>query len=111
MDTRRPGADQHFGDGSAAAAEAPHRRAAAEPPHAEGVLAMALEAYPLTWPDGWKRTSAFDRKNGKFNKRETSYRDGHPWSNTKWLTVTDGVSRILESLEKMGVDRQDVIIS
>jgi len=77
---------------------------------------MAIESYPLTWPSGWKRTPATERKYGQFNKKETEYYN--TWDNkrssrsvTKNLSVADGVSRILESLEKMGIERQDVIIS
>lgn len=60
--------------------------------------------------------SAAFRKNGQFNKKETQYSkrgDGSSYSyqSTKSLSVVDGLSRILESLNRMGVDRQDVIIS
>jgi len=72
---------------------------------------MSAEAYPLYWPEGWKRTSNAERKNAQFSRRETNYRDGHSWSTKKWLTVFDGVKRIQESLERMGVHRNDLIIS
>lgn len=77
---------------------------------------MPLERYPLCWPAGWRRISASQRKNGQFNKKETQHGkryDGSSYSyqQTKNLTVSDGVSRILESLERMGVDRQEIIIS
>jgi hypothetical protein len=79
---------------------------------------MNLQAYPLYWPDGWKRTKDTDRKNGQFSRREQHYRassvpgqSGTSWSSKRWITVSDGVGRILESLERMGIDRNDVIIS
>jgi hypothetical protein len=70
---------------------------------------MAINAYPLTWPQGWKRIT--DRKNAQFSKRETNNRDGHTWTTKKFLSVTDGLTRILDELQKMGIDRQDVIVS
>jgi hypothetical protein len=79
---------------------------------------MNLQAYPLYWPDGWKRTHRADRRTGTFNKKETEYRppvvpggQGYNYVRTKNLTVSDGIGRILESLERMGISRNDVIIS
>lgn len=77
---------------------------------------MAIEAYPLCWPQGWKRFAPSDRTFGRFNRKETKSRqwgDGsvHSYTESKTLSVSDGVSRILEALERMGVDRQDVIVS
>lgn len=68
-----------------------------------------MQAYPLTWPDGWKRTLAERRRNGHFNKKEIV--TGRTWSAAKSLTVSDSVSRVVEQLGRMGVDRQDLIIS
>lgn len=72
------------------------------------------QAYPLQWPVGWKRTA--ERKNGQFSKRETNYSTGldgkrQSWTSKRYLKVSDGVGRILESLERMGIDRNDVVIS
>jgi hypothetical protein len=73
---------------------------------------MAITAYPLTWPSGWKRTDRNYRMNGQFSKKATTYRGSmSPLVERKWLTVNDGTTRILESLTKMGVSDQDVIIS
>lgn len=77
-----------------------------------------LSAFPLCWPAGWKRVAPSQRKNAQFSKRDIKYvlssifgGQGHSWSNKKWLTVSDGTGRILESLEKMGISRNDVVIS
>jgi hypothetical protein len=72
-----------------------------------------INAYPLTWPDGWKRTAARDRKNAAFNRKERDYSTNFPNGRQvmKWLTVNDGVQRILGELSRMGIDREDVIIS
>jgi hypothetical protein len=64
-----------------------------------------IEAYPLCWPDGWKRTPSGEHRSGKFNVKDAK---SHL---SRWLTVADGVRRVLEQLEHMGIDRQDVIIS
>lgn len=72
---------------------------------------MSYQAYPLQWPQGWNRTPASARKNAQFSRRETNYRDGHSWTSKKWLTVNDGLQRIFEPLERMGISRDDVVVS
>lgn len=76
---------------------------------------FSLNAFPLSWPEGWQRTTPALRRNGLFSKRERQY-STVPGSNQSWmrkkdLTISDGVGRILESLEKIGIDRNDVVIS
>lgn len=76
-----------------------------------------IQSYPLCWPDGWKRIAADERRYGHFNRKEREYRSGTAGSTgysitrTKDLSVTDALSRLLQSLERMGVERQDVIVS
>ncbi len=76
-------------------------------------MADTKRAYPLDWPVGWKRTPSSERAYGRFNKKERQYSsDGQrSWNNKKWLTVSDGVSRVLDSLERMGISRDDIVIS
>lgn len=71
-----------------------------------------INAYPLTWPEGWPRARA--REHGKFNRKERQYIAGSPsayLTRTKDLTVNDSVSRVLQQLSCMGVSRDDVVIS
>jgi hypothetical protein len=69
-----------------------------------------MNAFPLAWPEGWPRSRSGDIKRGRFNKRGKD-RDGSSWRPHEWLTVSDGVQRVLKELDTMGIDRQDVIIS
>lgn len=55
--------------------------------------------FPLQWPEDWKRVPSYLRKNGTFTK------------NKRDLTITDGVGRVLEELQKLGVHSDDVILS
>lgn len=70
---------------------------------------MTISAYPLTWPEGWKRTPAGARKPGQFGKAVT--RGTNSWRSRENLTVHEAVGRVLGELERMGVGRDDVIIS
>lgn len=74
-----------------------------------------IESYPLTWPDGWKRTPASERVFAKFGKREQQRynADGsrQAWRRLLDVTINDGMKRLLRELESMGIDREDVIIS
>ena len=47
--------------------------------------------YPLQWPEGWKRMQSDQRKTATFSRQG------------KALTVFDGVQRVLDELERLGV--------
>ena len=55
--------------------------------------------YPLQWPEGWKRTQSYQRKTATFSRHG------------KALTVFDGVQRVLDELQRLGVHQDDVIVS
>src|SRR2546426_241542 len=72
---------------------------------------MTINAYPLQWPDGWKRTEPGFRREAKFGKaRQGSYGSGS-YVPGRALTLTEGLGRVLAELQRMGVDKQDVIVS
>ena len=76
-------------------------------------MSETKQAYPLQWPSGWKRISSRDRKNGRFSRGETRYsaEGTSSWRRMNPVTVSDGVTRCLKSLESMGISRNDVVIS
>ena len=69
------------------------------------------KAYPLSWPEGWKRTK--NRVSAQFGKTETQYnQQGQAmYAGKKRLSVADAVSRVLNELDRMGVKDWNVIIS
>lgn len=74
---------------------------------------MNITAYPLHWPTGWRRTTADYRAYGRFAKRESvksGFSDNY-YTRTKHLTVAEAVQRVLNELERLGVVRDDVVIS
>jgi hypothetical protein len=66
---------------------------------------MTINAYPLQWPTGWKRTQHVDRRSATFNKKT------HGNRGTQRLTIADGAQRVLAELEAMGYGRDDIVIS
>lgn len=71
-----------------------------------------IEAYPLQWPEGWKRTQPAQRKRAQFGRSSFhAYTGGGGYNRKADLTVTDGTGRILSELQRLGIDRQDVVIS
>lgn len=83
-------------------------------------MSEPIQAYPLQWPAGWRRTSSGDRVKAQFSKRVPQYRDVlengfakrvHSYDRKTELTVAEGLSRVLEELARMGMDRSDVVIS
>jgi hypothetical protein len=59
----------------------------------------AIAAHPLQWPAGWKRTDGAAKRSASF----TRYR--------KQLSIADGVARVQQELERLGVSREDTVIS
>jgi hypothetical protein len=60
---------------------------------------MTIAAHPLQWPTGWKRTHGAAKRSASF----TRYR--------KQLSIADGVARVQQELERLGVSREDTVIS
>lgn len=68
-----------------------------------------MNAYPISWPEGWPRTKRGHQQHGRFSQKRPSANGN--WKVSEQLTVTQGVQRVLAELERMGIDRQDVIVS
>lgn len=74
---------------------------------------MTIDAYPLCWPAGWKRTLPGWRKAAQFKKAGKTVRNG---DNPRWvpgreLTIAESVERLLKELGRMGVHDDDLVIS
>lgn len=77
-----------------------------------------IEAFPLNWPAGWKRTPEGARAFGRFSKtvtRQSSYvhSDGtrNSWKAKDSLTIAEAVLRVRAELQRMGVQDDDLVIS
>lgn len=71
---------------------------------------MTIPAYPLQWPDGWKRTEPARRARAKFGKASRTDYAGN-WSPSRKITISEGVSRIRAELSRMGIHDDDLVIS
>lgn len=67
----------------------------------------AIEAYPLCWPEGWRRATT--RTRAKFGRREV--RPGYSYASAAQLTVSQAVGRVLDELERMRIPRYQVVVS
>lgn len=69
------------------------------------------KSFPLSWPEGWKRTR--NRVHAQFGKTETAttQQGERYYAGKKRLSVADAVQRVLGELERMGVKDWNVIIS
>ena len=70
---------------------------------------MTIPAYPLTWPEGWKRTPEHKRTRAKFGRKGQSSYGNFQTKNA--LTIAQGVDRVLAELKTMGVREADLVIS
>ena len=76
----------------------------------------AITAYPLSWPRGWKRTTANNRRRANFSRRESNYNTSangtsYRYTRQRDLTVNDAMIRVLGELRAFGVSRENIIIS
>lgn len=74
---------------------------------------MTIPAYPLQWPDGWKRTPPAAQAFGRFGVRtsvKSSFSDS-TWMQKKRVTIAEAVSRIRAELDRMGLRDDDIVIS
>ena len=73
---------------------------------------MTVEAYPLAWPPGWKRTQVRTRAKfvGKAGKWSTVNGQSH-FESRKDLTISHATQRVMDELRRFGVSDWNVIIS
>lgn len=75
------------------------------------------EAYPLSWPSGWRRLVPGQRSRAKFGKRNFVDRgrdaSGNQlgWHTKGALSIAQGTERVLNVLNQMGFNRSVVISS
>lgn len=60
---------------------------------------MNPQRYPLYWPDDWKRTPSYQRKNGQFKKYDSR------------ASIGEGVNRVLGELARLSVKGDDILVS
>jgi hypothetical protein len=74
---------------------------------------MTISAFPLQWPAGWKRTPHHGRTRARFGKasRQEGYGDQKRWVAGRDLTIAEGTARVLVELQRMGVHRDDLVLS
>jgi hypothetical protein len=58
-----------------------------------------LTNFPLTWPAGWRRTPPGKRRVAYFK------------SDRRWLSIADGVGRVVEQLRLLGFSSEHIVIS
>lgn len=72
-----------------------------------------MQRYPLTWPEGWKRTKDGARMEARFHsttQKKANYGD-HYYREKTELTISVAVGRVLNELRTFGVLEGDSIIS
>lgn len=70
---------------------------------------MTIPAYPLQWPEGWKRTDAHRRARAKFGRQAQSCHGS--WKIREGLTIAQAVRRVRDELGRMGIRDDDLVIS
>lgn len=66
-----------------------------------------IDAYPLQWPAGWPRTPQAEVRYGRFGTRKASTAN----NSHSAITIAEATKRVLAELSRMGIDRDDIVIS
>lgn len=62
-----------------------------------------VTAYPLTWPAGWPRTPAHQRREAAFRTGRTKYLDGGgSYRTTEAITLAPARDRLIRELDRLG---------
>lgn len=82
---------------------------------------MSITAYPLCWPDGWRRTASASREYGRFSRVATGFRSysttpgaapsGYSYRERAELTISQATRRVLDELRRFGVAERTIIVS
>jgi hypothetical protein len=71
---------------------------------------MTIPAYPLQWPEGWKRTPATARTTARFGKASRHSKYGG-YTPGRALTIAEAVERVRAELTRMQVSDNDLVIN
>ena len=73
-----------------------------------------MQRYPLSWPQGWKRTTPSQRARARFHTTTRQYAStpgANSWLKKSDLSVAQASARVLDELRRFGVLDGDAIIS
>lgn len=68
-----------------------------------------IPAYPLQWPAGWRRIHSSDRNTARFGK--ASIRGNGKYQPSRSLTIAEASERLCGELTRMGIRKDDLVIS
>lgn len=77
-------------------------------------MTESIQAYPLQWPIGWKRTPSHQRTAAAFRgtaSRMVGPEGAQRWESAKRVTLSQGVDRVRSELRRFGVRESTVVIS
>lgn len=84
-------------------------------------MSETIQAHPLQWPPGWRRTPKSDRERARFSKKVAVYRtkyvsgiaagQEHGYDRKESLSIAESTQRVLAELRRMGMDADDIVIS
>lgn len=73
-------------------------------------MSEPIQAYPLQWPPGWARKQPHQRSAAKFSRGNSGWQEGRYVGKTP-LNVMDSIQRLVDTLGRMEIQRDDVVIS
>lgn len=69
---------------------------------------MTIKAFPLAWPVGWKRTPVDQQAFGRFGSARADFK---AYRRVQDITIAEATNRLLQELVRMGVVRDEIVLS
>lgn len=73
-------------------------------------MSKTIQAWPLQWPVGWKRTAPDRQREAKFGRARRDNGNGS-YTAARSITISEAVDRVRTELIRMAVDPQEIVIS
>jgi hypothetical protein len=70
-----------------------------------------IDAYPLSWPAGWRRTSAHLRVRAKFHRNEWGGDYNNRYRQKRDLTISQAIDRVADALRAVNAWTSSTVIS
>lgn len=74
-------------------------------------MTAAIQAYPLNWPAGWRRTLANQRSDAKFRKGKGGRIEGSGYKSADRVSLSEGLKRVYAELRAFGIAESSIIVS
>lgn len=74
-------------------------------------MSEPIQAYPLAWPAGWRRTPPGSHTSAKFRKGKGGWTEGAGYKSAERVSLSEGLKRVYAELRTFGVPEHTIVVS